>query len=79
MTYEPTIQVDVAWRILRLLCRPRTGLLMRRPKQRSVLAFFDSIPTRAHRQRQAWRYGLEERPKGFQVIPRRWVFERTFA
>jgi transposase len=32
-----------------------------------------------HRQRQAWRYGLEERPKGFQVIPRRWVVERTFA
>jgi len=26
-----------------------------------------------HRQRQAWRYGLEERPKGFHVIPRRWV------
>ena len=32
-----------------------------------------------HRQRQAWRYGLEEKPKGFQVIPRRWVVERTFA
>ncbi len=24
-------------------------------------------------------YGLEEKPKGFQVIPRRWVVERTFA
>ena len=24
-----------------------------------------------HRQRQAWRYGLEERPAGFQVLPRR--------
>jgi putative transposase len=32
-----------------------------------------------HRQGQAWRYGLEEKPKGFQVIPRRWVVERTFA
>lgn len=32
-----------------------------------------------HRQRQAWRYELEERPAGFQVIPRRWVVERTFA
>ena len=32
-----------------------------------------------HRQRQAWRYGLEERPKGFHAIPRRWVVERTFA
>ena len=34
-----------------------------------------------HRDRQAWRYGLEERPpKGhFQVLPRRWVVERTFA
>jgi transposase len=32
-----------------------------------------------HRQRQAWRYGLEDKPKGFQVIPRRWVVERTFA
>lgn len=32
-----------------------------------------------HRQRQAWRYGLEEKPKGFHVIPRRWVVERTFA
>ena len=32
-----------------------------------------------HRKRQAWRYGLEEKPKGFQVIPRRWVVERTIA
>ena len=32
-----------------------------------------------HRKRQAWRHGLEERPKGFQVIPRRWVVERTIA
>ena len=32
-----------------------------------------------HRKRQAWRYGLEEKPAGFQVIPRRWVVERTFA
>jgi putative transposase len=32
-----------------------------------------------HRDRHLWHYGLEERPKGFQVIPRRWVVERTFA
>ncbi len=32
-----------------------------------------------HRQRQAWCYGLEEKPKGFQVLPRRWVVERAFA
>ncbi|WP_431859244.1 transposase [Azospirillum sp.] len=32
-----------------------------------------------HRQRQAWRYGLEERPTGFQAIPWRWVVGRTFA
>ena len=23
--------------------------------------------------------GTEEKPKGFQVIPRRWIIERTFA
>lgn len=32
-----------------------------------------------HRQRQVWHYGLEEKPKGFQVIPRRRLVERTFA
>jgi putative transposase len=32
-----------------------------------------------HRNRQVWRYGLEEKPRGFQVVPRRWVVERTFA
>jgi putative transposase len=32
-----------------------------------------------HRGRQVWRYGLEEKPRGFQVVPRRWVVERTFA
>jgi putative transposase len=26
-----------------------------------------------HRDRQLWRYGLVEKPKGFRVIPRRWV------
>ena len=31
-----------------------------------------------HRDRQPWRCGLEEKPRGFQVLPRRWV-ERTFA
>jgi len=32
-----------------------------------------------HRDRQRWRYGLKEKPSGFQVLPRRWVVERTFA
>lgn len=38
-----------------------------------------------HRDRQLWRYGLVEKPAGFQVLPRRWVDwagtgqERTFA
>ena len=26
-----------------------------------------------HRDRHLWRYGLEEKPRGFQAIPRRWV------
>ena len=29
--------------------------------------------------RQLWRYGLEEKPRGFLVVPRREVVERTFA
>jgi putative transposase len=32
-----------------------------------------------HRDRQLWRYGLEGKPRGFRVLPRRWVVERTFA
>ena len=32
-----------------------------------------------HRDRQLWRYGLKEKPRGFLVLPRRWVVERTFA
>ena len=33
-----------------------------------------------HPERQLWRYGLEEKPRGvFRVLPRRWVVERTFA
>jgi putative transposase len=32
-----------------------------------------------HRDRHLWRCGLEGRPRGFQVLPRRWVIERTFA
>jgi putative transposase len=28
---------------------------------------------------QLWRYGLEQKPRGFLVLPRRWVVERTFA
>ena len=32
-----------------------------------------------HRERQLWRYGLEEKPRGFLVLPRRWVVEGTFA
>ncbi len=31
------------------------------------------------RDRQLWRYGLKEKPRGFLVLPRRWVVERTFA
>ena len=26
-----------------------------------------------HPDRQLWRYGLEEKPRGFRVLPRRWV------
>jgi putative transposase len=29
-----------------------------------------------HRDRHLWRHGLEDKPRGFQVIPRRWVVER---
>jgi putative transposase len=32
-----------------------------------------------HPDRQLWRYGLEEKPRAFRVLPRRWVVERTFA
>jgi putative transposase len=32
-----------------------------------------------HPDRQLWRYGLEQKPRGFQLLPRRWVVERTFA
>ncbi len=32
-----------------------------------------------HRDRQLWRHGLEEKPRCFQMLPRRWVVERTFA
>jgi putative transposase len=32
-----------------------------------------------HRDRHLRRHGLEEKPKGFQVIPRRWVVERALA
>ena len=28
-----------------------------------------------HPDRQLWRYGLEEKPRGFKVLPRRWVVE----
>lgn len=31
-----------------------------------------------HPDRRLWRYGLEEKPRGFRVLPRRWVVERTF-
>ena len=34
---------------------------------------------RNHPDQQLWRYGLEEKPRGFRVLPRRWVVERTFA
>jgi len=32
-----------------------------------------------HSDQHLWRYGLEEKPRGFRVLPRRWVVERTFA
>ena len=32
-----------------------------------------------HPDRQLWRYGLEEKLRGFLVLPRRWVVERTLA
>jgi len=32
-----------------------------------------------HRDRQLWRYGLWRKPRGFLILPRRWVVERTFA
>ena len=32
-----------------------------------------------HPDRWLWRYALEEKPCGFQVLPRRWMIERTFA
>jgi putative transposase len=32
-----------------------------------------------HPNRQLWSYGLEEKPRGFRVLPRRWVVERKFA
>ena len=31
-----------------------------------------------HPDRQLWRYGLEEKPRGFQMLPRRWVVEEDF-
>jgi hypothetical protein len=30
-----------------------------------------------HRDRQLWRYGLEEKPRGLLVVPRRWVVEEN--
>ena len=32
-----------------------------------------------HPDRRLRCYGLEEKPRGFQILPRRWVVERTFA
>lgn len=32
-----------------------------------------------HPDRQLWRYGLEEKPRRFNVLPRRWEIERAFA
>ena len=29
-----------------------------------------------HPDRQLWRYGLEEKPRGFRVLPRRWGWSR---
>ena len=35
--------------------------------------------TPRHPDRRPWRHGLEEKPRGLQVLPRRWVVGRTFA
>ena len=32
-----------------------------------------------HRDRRLWRYGLEEKPRGFLVLPRRRAVQRAFA
>jgi putative transposase len=32
-----------------------------------------------HPDRQLWKYELEEKPRGFRVLPRRWVVKRTFS
>ncbi|MBV9453275.1 MAG: transposase [Rubrobacter sp.] len=32
-----------------------------------------------HPDRQLWRYGLGEKPRGLRVLARTWVVERTFS
>jgi transposase len=32
-----------------------------------------------HRDWQVWSYGSKEKPRGLQVLPRRWIVERTFT
>ena len=74
------VRSGCAWRMLplgiglgrRLLCRHLRALARDHKRGWRV-----EIPK--HRARHFWRYGLEEKPKGFQVIPRPWVVERTFA
>jgi putative transposase len=38
-----------------------------------------SVEVPRHPDRQLWRYGLKEKPCGFQGLSRRWAVERTFA
>lgn len=45
--------------------------------QRRRLGWRVEVPH--HRDRQLWRHGLEAKTRGFTVLPRRWVVERTFA
>jgi transposase len=37
------------------------------------------VEVHRHPDRQLWRYGLEQKARGFLVLPRWWVVERTVA
>ena len=56
-------------------------LLTARPKEEPPrLAIVRADAAYAGRFREwMWRYGLGVKPRGFQVLPRRWVIESTFA
>ncbi len=82
----PSDLTMAAWRAPELLLplpspagRRRSGRGAQRSRRSSRLELVWRVEVPKHRKRHLWRYGLEEKPKGFQVIPRRWVVERTFA